>query len=463
MKLITTLIFILSLHFSSCVSKAKGELQTKLPDTPSAPPEPLQAPSQASSSESPKTQAPSSQDIKNAGPVPIPDPDEKVTVPPPPVLPYQAGGPNITPSTPPADPSETKLSTTSLVCYGVENNSIKKEWAHDANGFLKFKGYWGSESFSVPDNYFQIENSKKELLESCRKSLSMQSEGQIYFTASNSSLGYEYPILIPGSSISPYDNENTFDWQLIKDYAKLAKLVYSLADPKKEKTLSNFTPDGYKEIKRKIDKQSNMHAMAFENEKNKTIVISFKGTDFANLTDVKNGASLFIQNLFTTPSLKKAFSEALSFYRDVKNIAEAKEFSIVLTGDSLGAHLAINVAIHSGENARVFDAPATRLDNIKSNFGQWISQSMPMPNVINFVREWDPFVKSGKHVENMVYFQADKSWNPMQLHSLKSFITEIFDKTPMPNPTAIYVRPDASTGHGLNYTINQWGLTSQQP
>jgi len=334
-----------------------------------------------------------------------------------------------------------------LVCYLVENQHIKKDWGKTTDQFIVLHGTWKNQSTS--NNYFLVNSHTPEQIEEACRATFQSKGGNVSAFASNSSLTYEYPLVYSNMHFES-DMSKVLDEHFILTLAQLSRRTYN---PKAE------IPSNYKQIDALVytkGGESLIEGLAFENEN--SIVIAYKGTDFRDAGKMKKdmhiNAGILMQNVYTTESFKKAVDDAMSFYSKIRNSHPHK--TIVLTGDSMGGYLATRIAVYTGELARVFSSPATKT----SHYGQILplANVLSMTNVINFVREWDPIVAgSGTHVENMVYFPADKSCSLknaaqtlMNCHGLGSFIDKVL--TPGLAPTHLAIRPDAKLGFGLNHS-----------
>lgn len=399
--------------------------------------------------------------------------------------------------------------TTYLQCYGVKDSFaprsdlIKKSWAVNAsNQYLKLDGYWKDNSYNADtENYFIVkaidsvpvtsEQVHNTLATMCSNTLENKYSNQfisnITYFASNSSVGYEYPVMTEADALTINNTELPVAYNNMLRYAFAASYVYSTeqgASP------FSFTNDPiFQQLM--LDKNnveldviatyvgdSGVHGVAIKvpavPSKNlkQEIIISFKGT--SNGSDVVQDIELVLANLsetdedwqleaynFTQQILAQYPANTESLTRGYKTSTAEKTYNVVLTGHSLGAYTAIDAGVRTGVLTRVFSSPATR---IIEKYIHAFANKMRYNNVINMIRETDPVATmSGRHNENMIYFPKAAGSNPANSHFLIPFINDIL--MPLANDQAsaankaryVYITPDTTTGAGLTELVNFWG------
>ena len=313
--------------------------------------------------------------------------------------------------------------TTYLACYGMNPNGfanrtevISKTWAYkiDKSGkigsnYVSLSGKWAKGSTAMAQNYFILssidgkkitDNFEEELSSICDKNLKNKLGKELNFSryfASNSSFGYEYPILSSKeaskivSSINPSD---VFDVKEILRFAYVAEYAYYVKDEqtpkfypgmtrpdqsdcKKEREdasqfgLANheikknnsdcgetqdptaelnqlnleefqeiFGPEGkYKLVAQKVYPESKLHAVAIKvpsnSDKSKeNVIIGYKGTSIP--IDVLHDARLMIVNFFESSGLVKLTKDALDFYKNVlKDVTDENKGNPVVCQGSI--------------------------------------------------------------------------------------------------------------------------------
>ena len=175
------------------------------------------------------------------------------------------------------------------------------------------------------------------------------------------------------------------------------------------------------------------YGVALKNDVNKVIIISYKGTDPSNSYDIKADIDLMASNIVDGSVLANYVSSAYNFYKSVKNANS--DYKIILTGHSLGAFIATQIAVRTGELARVFSSPSNFLTAKQFNIAAAFASVgyLPLPNVINFARSYDPVVNLSSNplrstpVNSTVYYpERANDYNLVNNHLLESyFIPEI--------------------------------------
>jgi len=189
-----------------------------------------------------------------------------------------------------------------------------------------------------------------------------------------------------------------------------------------------------------------LYAIAIEvpesKDLDKEIIIAYKSRDD-------------FDNALSTQELENGYD----FYKKVtdkypscitSNIREC--YNIVLTGENMGALIAIDISHRSGELARVFYGLGDDLlESYKTEFDTYLRYN----NAINFYTEdYDKVDDTGKHFENMVTFSSlENKYN----NSINGLIEEKLE--PIYNGkeeevTEIHISPDAKIGAGLKKIVN---------
>lgn len=401
------------------------------------------------------------------------------------------------------------LDSTYLQCYGVKDSFaarsdlIKKSWAVNPNNqYLKLDGYWKDNGYNADtENYFIVKAIDSQpvtsdkvhstLASMCKNTLvnkySNEFTSNVTYFASNSSVGYEYPVMTEVDALAINNSELPVAYNNMLRYAFASSYVYSTEqgassfsftdNPTFQQLMLNENSLDLDVIARYVG-DSGVHGVAIKvpavPSKNleQEIIIAFKGT--SNGGDVMQDIELVLANLsetdedwqvdaynFTQQILAQYPANAASLTRGYQTSGATTSYNVVLTGHSLGAYTAIDASVRTGVLARVFSSPATR---IIEKYIHAFANKMRYNNVINMVREKDPVATlSGRHNENMIYFPKAPGSNPADSHYLTPFINDIL--MPLANnqasaankPTHVYITPDTSIGAGLTELVNTWG------
>lgn len=401
------------------------------------------------------------------------------------------------------------LDSTYLQCYGVKDSFaarsdlIKKSWAVNANNqYLKLEGYWKDNGYNADtENYFIVkkidsnpvtsEQVHSTLATLCSDTLvnkySTDYISNITYFASNSSMGYEYPVMTEVDALAINTSVLPVAYNSMLRYAFASSYVYSTeqgADPFSFTDNSKFQQLMVDENSVELDViatyvgDSGVHGVAIKvpaipsESLEEEIIISFKGTSSGG--DVIQDIELMLANLsekdedwqvdaynFTQQILNQYPANTASLTRGYKASNATKTYNVVLTGHSLGAYTAIDAGVRTGLLTRVFSSPATR---IIEKYIHAFANKMRYNNVVNMVRETDPVATmSGRHNEKMIYFPKAAGSNPANSHYLTPFINDILmplanDQATIANKASyVYITPDTSTGAGLIELVNYWG------
>jgi len=404
------------------------------------------------------------------------------------------------------------LDSTYLQCYGVKDSFasrsdlIKKSWAVNAsNQYLKLDGYWKDNSYNADtENYFIVkaidsvavtsEQVHSVLASMCSNTLvnkySDDYISNITYFASNSSVGYEYPVMTEVDALAINNTELPVAYNNMLRYAFASSYVYSTEQGADAFTFTNnatFKQLMLDENSAELDViatyvgNSGVHGVAIKvpavPSKNleEEVIISFKGTSSGG--DVMQDIELMLANLsetdedwqvdaynFTQQILAQYPANTASLTRGYTASSATKTYNVVLTGHSLGAYTAIDAGVRTGVLTRVFSSPATR---IIEKYIHAFANKMRYNNVINMVRETDPVATmSGRHNENMIYFPKAAGANPADSHYLTPFINDIL--MPLANgqitdankASYVYITPDTSVRAGLTELVNTWGASN---
>ena len=398
------------------------------------------------------------------------------------------------------------MATTYLQCYGISDDfiarskTIKKAWGiNHNNSWVKLGGYWKDSGWNaVTENYFVVKEINgqpiddgdvaKKLQDIARDTIKRKYaerySNKVVFFASDSSAGYEYPVLSPSQAAGIDSGKQIFDYTRLLRYAFAADYVYSkepgaapseFAQNQMFKDLMHSPDSGGLDIIDTFFGTSGLIAMAIKVPATKgleeEIIISYKGT--SNKGDIVQDIELMMGNLVESDEdwQKDAYdfyskisqqyppnrSSVLDGYRVPKS---SKSYNLVLTGHSLGAYTAVGVGVRTGVMARVYSSPATRLI---SKYIYAFGNTMRLNNVINLIRRYDPVATvSGNHDENMVYFPNVPGANVINNHLLTGMINDLLiplatKATQSGLPESVYITPDTATGAGLNSRVNYWG------
>ena len=242
--------------------------------------------------------------------------------------------------------------------------------------------------------------------------------------------------VISGYLVTPNNSEKEIsafvDLNEIRIFAQASKYAYQVDSSSKglnSEVFSRITDDknlidpmkyhsfyeaGYKVLLTGIFKKSGLRAVSFYQEKTKTLLVAFKGSDSAK--DFYTSLGAMVSNIFETPEYQNILKDADTFLKLSKSRARCAK--TVVTGHSLGGFVAAMLAYNNRNIlARVFSSPGVYVvSNPKTS----------LPNVINFIRQYDMASYSlSDYAENRVYYKANSSYNPWYSHDFTLFLREL--------------------------------------
>jgi hypothetical protein len=277
---------------------------------------------------------------------------------------------------------------------------------------------------------------------------------------------------LPPSSQDLFNNENIYKFSLA------ANLAYSVPEIPLGAGVSSIRgeiPANYIPIQMMAPRDPQdpnnkySYAVALKNDQEKIILIAYKGTDPTNAYDIRADIELMASNITNGSVLANYVQSAYNFYNGIKKNSEYKDYKIILTGHSLGGFIATQIAVRTGELARIFSSPSNFLTAKKFNIAASFASVgyLPLPNVINFARSWDPVVNLSQNplrstpVNSTVYYPARAGDpNVVNNHLLNYFIPEIFENyyknmSSIYDPMSyLYLYPDTQMDYVSNYNIN---------
>lgn len=369
---------------------------------------------------------------------------------------------------------------------------VSSDWVKENNQYVKLEGDWHKPGLTaVFDNYFVIKkvgevdetcDLHSKLYELSKKHMNDKypNEGdQIIYVASDTSFGYEYPILtsIEEEEIQHFSSK-TINYASILRYAYASSYIYHSGSTSE---FNYFKDENFKELMLFPEKEDLEILMAKDGSKNtikcvaikvpavekynlpEEIIISFKGTD--SLYDVWEDVKLMLQNFseknvawqqqsydFIDSVIKQYPPDDSSIQSGFKKYKNGK-LQMTITGHSLGAYFALMASSRLGINCRVFSGPATKLI---INYPEFFSNSIFRNNSINFYTLIDAVVHAGRHNENMIRFSA----NRVNVHGIDAFIDNViypnFKGKVIVTPRNVYINSTATLGSGLNKRTNRW-------
>ncbi len=363
---------------------------------------------------------------------------------------------------------ELNITTTNLRCYGIYD---EKEYGFidsrdlfiSSSTDIILGGDWKDSDFEdTLTNYFTIKSINDEeveysdvnnlLLEYCKENINNNKYSNIRYVTSNSNDKYDYSIFNTEESQDITTNSNN-----ILDYTKILRYAYAidyLYNIDENRTYNNIQEEillvdgNISEIYQTENNISDkyLYAVAIEvpeiNDLDKEIIIVYRSRD-----DFDNSLS------------NEELENGYDFYKKVTDkypscvISDTKGcYNIVLTGDNMGALIAIDISHRSGELARVFYGLGDDLlISYKTEFDTYLRYN----SSINFyTEEYERVDNTGTHFENIVKFSSlENEYN----NSINGLIEEKLE--PIYNGedeevTHIYISPDATIGAGLNKIVN---------
>ena len=356
-------------------------------------------------------------------------------------------------------PDNTK---TNVMCYGINKKKIIQKWATVSGGkYKKFPGSWNNDALLyIRKNFFQLneEISKDDVKAVCQETLGNDRDYAIYFFATDVLFGYQYPIIDKFDNIS--ESYDYLDYAFLKHLIEASSYVSDVSKSRErednEFQSAEYIPSGYHLLKKHQYKNSNLTAAAFRHDNESHMIIAYHDTSNA-IHSVWKYQYKFI-DFVGTQNFQSTIKDAISFYESAKE--EFNESSpIILTGYGIGGYVSMYIAMITGSPGRVFGAPANYVVDKKSDF---FSQTIRLPNVINFVVKGDPVIVGlGRNLDNMVSFTPHFSFIPGQHDSLK-ILSKLINEKQL--PSSVYISADTDPGFGLKFRVHHYGdaLISQQ-
>ncbi|MEL6538779.1 MAG: hypothetical protein AAFQ98_25395 [Bacteroidota bacterium] len=339
------------------------------------------------------------------------------------------------------------MDTTYVQAYGVyqgfiaRGDLIKKHWLEDADGNqIKLEGKWHKSGFfSTDENFFTVsgiagepvsaEEVPNRLLALAQQTLTRH-YGEEYAQniscfASDSSVGYEYPILTPKEATEIHPLADSLGAAATLRYAYASNYAYALetddyslvAEPLFQKLM---VPSGAQKptVLEESKGEKDIFAVALKvpavEGLPEEIIIAYKGTNFGRKADRDRDIEIGLENFknytewdrnsyaFLQKVLANFGPNEASFARGFNGTPRGA-YNVVLTGHSLGAYTATGMGTRTGIKTRVFSSPATK---IVESLPKFFANTMWMRNVMNYFRKSDLVVSTGRHDENRISFPA---------------------------------------------------------
>jgi len=233
---------------------------------------------------------------------------------------------------------------------------------------------------------------------------------------------------------------------LKEEYSVLSKASYDYYHngiDKAQKELQSYSQT--KDFK--IDpKLSNKNAVVLE--KGNQVVISYRGTDLKNPSDILADAEILLGRDKIKLFLNDRFDEANSLYNKVK--AEYPESDITLTGHSLGSAEAIYVGTKNNTKSVSFNEGTSPLDALFSHFGSKEADKKQIvyitaKDIISNLTILEPY--------DVRYVTAKNDLNFLS-HSLNYFLPPKSENEPIPDYLKPVYAPKYKPKKVINYTDN---------
>ena len=176
----------------------------------------------------------------------------------------------------------------------------------------------------------------------------------------------------------------------ILTYAQLSKLVYEKAENKDSDAKIGFKLPPWSEISipgvsLKDKEEPKLKAKVFQ--KDKEIVIAFKGTTISDKSDLKNNLQILLSK--KPPRVDEAknyVDQVLEYFRKKRGtLFCCKSFRVVITGHSLGGAIAEWISMQMGLEAYTFDSPGCLSSEMETqpSYKKRCHNFLSDPNLIN--------------------------------------------------------------------------------
>ena len=399
--------------------------------------------------------------------------DENTTLPP-------IGDENIT------NPIEDEQNNTNLRCYFIYDE--KNRGFIDGSNLVKSSstdivlgGNWSNSTLeNSTQNHFilksinNIEVNETDidniLTQNCKDTNENSDYMNIRYMTSESGEMYEYPILTStqsGEIVTKYKSD-IFNYKKILRYAYAVSYLYS--DNNNTSNTNNTIADDIFLIDNKVleldridDNISNQYlAVAIEVPKvtddnlDNEIIIAYRGKDNSDTpisdSEIESGYDFYTKITTKYPPCKSSYSKE---FDDIQSDKEC--YNVVLTGEKMGALIAMGVAQRTGITTRVFYAFG---DDLLKSYSTKFGTFLRLDNIINFYTSDIGLVESsGEHLENMVKFLYLEN---RYINSIDGLIEEVLEPLYIDSnkkePIDIYILPSTTLGAGLRKRVDIWGV-----
>jgi len=186
------------------------------------------------------------------------------------------------------------------------------------------------------------------------------------------------------------------------------------------------------------------------------IVIAYRGrynTDTPiSDSEIESGYDFYTRITKKYPPCKSSYSKE---FNDIQSDKEC--YNVVLTGEKMGALIAMGVAQRTGITTRVFYAFG---DDLLNSYSTDFDTKLRLNNVINFyTSDIDLVEASGEHLENLIKFIHLEN---RYINSVDGLIEELFEPlyidSKAKEPINMYILPDILLGAGVEKKVNIWSI-----